>query len=117
MAITPLSRAMSSGTSSSSGRDAHLDLVAGCFSDEWQSVYARDDRPWCGPDPPAAVYLYSPDRRAERPASHLAQFTGVLQVDGYPGFERLPTTCACRKPKSGRIADAARQQGRATRCV
>src|SRR5262249_3070917 len=26
-------------------------------------------------------------------------------------------TCACRKPKSGRIADAARQPGRATRCV
>jgi transposase len=35
-------------------------------------VYARDDRPWNGPDPPAAVYLYSPDRKAERPASHLA---------------------------------------------
>jgi len=27
-------------------------------------VYARDDRPWNGPDPPAAIYLYSPDRRA-----------------------------------------------------
>jgi transposase len=54
-------------------------------------VYARDDRPWNGPDPPAAVYLYSPDRRAERPASHLAQFRGVVQVDGYPGFERLRT--------------------------
>ena len=53
-------------------------------------VYARDDRPWDGPDPPAAVYLYSPDRRAERPAAHLAKFKGVLQVDGYPGFERLP---------------------------
>jgi hypothetical protein len=52
-------------------------------------VYARDDRPWNGPDPPAAVYLYSPDRRAERPASHLAQFRGAVQVDGYPGFERL----------------------------
>jgi transposase len=52
-------------------------------------VYARDDRPWNGPDPPAAVYLYSPDRRAERPASHLAGFNGVLQVDGYPGFDRL----------------------------
>ena len=52
-------------------------------------VYARDDRPWSGPDPPAAVYLYSPDRRAERPASHLARFRGVVQVDGYPGFERL----------------------------
>ena len=52
-------------------------------------VYARDDRPWNGPDPPAAVYLYSPDRRAEHPAAHLARFRGVVQVDGYPGFERL----------------------------
>ena len=52
-------------------------------------VYARDARPWNGPDPPAAVYLYSPDRRSERPASHLSRFTGVVQVDGYPGFERL----------------------------
>jgi transposase len=52
-------------------------------------VYARDDRPWSGSDPPAAVYLYSPDRRAERPVSHLAKFKGVVQVDGYPGFERL----------------------------
>jgi transposase len=52
-------------------------------------VYARDDRPCQGPDPPAALYLYSPDRKAERPVSHLAKFRGVLQVDGYPGFERL----------------------------
>src|SRR5258706_15875334 len=29
-------------------------------------VYARDDRPWSGPEPPAAVYFYSPDRKAER---------------------------------------------------
>jgi transposase len=53
-------------------------------------VYARDDRPWNGPDPPAAVYFYSPDRRAERPATHLATFKGIVQVDGYPGFDRLP---------------------------
>jgi transposase len=52
-------------------------------------VYARDDRPWSGPDPPAAVYLYSPDRRAERPAEHLERFKGIVHVDGYPGFERL----------------------------
>jgi transposase len=52
-------------------------------------VYARDDRPWNGPDPPAAVYLYSPDRKAERPAAHLARFSGIVQVDGYPGFDRL----------------------------
>jgi transposase len=52
-------------------------------------VYVRDDRPWNGPDPPAALFLYSPDRRSERPASHLANFKGVVHVDGYPGFDRL----------------------------
>jgi len=52
-------------------------------------VYASDDRPWSGPDPPAAIYLYSPDRKAERPMSHLVKFKGVVQVDGYPGFEQL----------------------------
>jgi transposase len=52
-------------------------------------VYTCDDRPWGGPDPPAAVYFYSPDRKSERPASHLERFHGVLQVDGYAGFERL----------------------------
>src|SRR6202165_318119 len=52
-------------------------------------IYARDDRPWSGPEPPAAVYFYSPDRKAERPAAHLQDFRGVLQVDGYAGFERL----------------------------
>jgi hypothetical protein len=41
------------------------------------------------PDPPAAIYHYSPDRKAERPASHLTKFKGVVQVDGFPGFERL----------------------------
>jgi hypothetical protein len=30
-----------------------------------------------------------PDRKAERPATHLQDFRGVLQVDGYAGFERL----------------------------
>jgi transposase len=52
-------------------------------------VYARDDRPWGGSDPPAAVYFYSPDRKAEHPMAHLERFKGVLQVDGYPGFEQL----------------------------
>ena len=54
-------------------------------------VYARDDQPWSGPEPPAAVYFYSPDRRAERPVAHLDRFKGTLQVDGYAGFEQLTT--------------------------
>jgi len=52
-------------------------------------AYVRDDRPWGGPDPPAALYLFSPDRKSERPATHLEGFRGTLQVDGYAGFERL----------------------------
>ena len=51
--------------------------------------YAIDDRPWAGTTHPAAAYVYSEDRRGERPAGHLAGFRGVLQVDGYAGFKRL----------------------------
>jgi len=51
--------------------------------------YAVDDRPWRGPSHPAAAYVYSEDRKGERPAVHLARFAGVLQVDGYAGFKRL----------------------------
>lgn len=51
--------------------------------------YAVDNRPWCGPGHPAAAYLYSEDRKAEHPVSHLKGFRGLLQVDGYAGFGRL----------------------------
>ncbi|MGB6891499.1 MAG: IS66 family transposase, partial [Xanthobacteraceae bacterium] len=52
-------------------------------------AYARDDRSWRGTDPPAVVYVYAPDRKAERPISHLAGFKGILQVDGYAGYRVL----------------------------
>ena len=52
-------------------------------------AYARDDRPWGGADPPGVVYVYAPDRKAERPISHLAGFKGILQVDGYGGYRVL----------------------------
>ncbi len=52
-------------------------------------VYVRDDRPFCGPAPPAAAYFYSPDRGGEHPAAHLACFRGFLQADGYSGFAAL----------------------------
>ena len=51
--------------------------------------YAVDDRPWCGSIPPAVVYLYAEDRKGEHPAAHLAEFGGILQVDGYSGFKSL----------------------------
>jgi hypothetical protein len=52
-------------------------------------AYARDDRPWGGTDPPGVAYVYAPDRKAERPISHLAGFKGILQVDGYGGYRVL----------------------------
>ena len=52
-------------------------------------AYARGDRPWGGSDPPAVAYVYAPDRKAERPAAHLAGYVGVLQVDGYAGYRAL----------------------------
>ena len=51
--------------------------------------YAVDDRPWRGTGYPMAAYVYSDDRKNERPAGHLAGFRGVLQVDGYNGFKAL----------------------------
>lgn len=46
-------------------------------------VYTREQRSWSGPEPPAAIYFYASDRKAERPTSHLGNFKGVLHVDGY----------------------------------
>jgi transposase len=52
-------------------------------------AYARDDRPWLGPAPPAVAYVYSENRQGAHPRNHLAEFAGVLQVDGYTGFDRI----------------------------
>ncbi len=52
-------------------------------------AYAADDRPWGGADPPGVVYVYAPDRKAERPITHLDGFKGILQVDGYAGYRKL----------------------------
>ncbi len=46
-------------------------------------TYVRDDRPFAGPAPPAAVYYASSDRRGVHPQKHLAVFAGILQADCY----------------------------------
>jgi transposase len=52
-------------------------------------TYVRDDRPFGGQAPPAAVYYYSRDRRGEHPAAHLAAYAGILQADAYGGYNAL----------------------------
>jgi transposase len=51
--------------------------------------YVRDDRPAGSADPPAVWFAYSPDRKGEHPRRHLKDFIGILQADGYAGFDRL----------------------------
>ena len=52
-------------------------------------TYVRDDKPFAGSAPPAAVFFYSRDRTAEHPERHLAGYAGILQADAYAGFNRL----------------------------
>lgn len=66
-------------------------------------TYVRDDRPFAGPDPPAAAFFYSRDRGGEHPERHLAGYAGLMQADAYAGFNRL--YAADRKP--GPIVEAA----------
>jgi len=62
-------------------------------------TYVRDDRP-AGSEAAAAVWFaYSQDRKGEHPAGHLQNYSGILQADGYAGFNKLYDT--------GRIVEAA----------
>ena len=66
-----------------------LDPGRGCTKTGQLWAYATDDRPWGGRDPPGVVYVYAPDRKSERPMTHLEGFKGILQVDGYAGYRKL----------------------------
>jgi transposase len=66
-------------------------------------TYVRDDRPFGGPAPPAAIFFYSRDRGGEHPCRHLAGYAGILQADAYAGFNDLYHPA--RKP--GPILEAA----------
>jgi transposase len=52
-------------------------------------VYVRDDRPFAGKDPPAALFYVSRDRTREHPERHLVGYAGILQADAFDGYNRL----------------------------
>jgi len=64
-------------------------------------TYVRDGRPWADTTAPAVLFRYSPDRRGDHPEAHLKRFAGILQADGYAGFDRL------YEDKDERIREAA----------
>jgi transposase len=62
-------------------------------------TYVRDDRPAGDPTPPAVWFAYTTDRKGEHPKEHLSKFTGILQADGYAGYDQVYV--------GGRIQEAA----------
>ena len=52
-------------------------------------VYVRDDRNAGSTMSPAVWFAYSPNRQGLHPQSHLAGFSGVLQADAFPGYDKL----------------------------
>ena len=50
---------------------------------------ARDDQAWSGPAPPGVAFTYAPGRGGQHAERILQGFGGVLQVDGYAGYNRL----------------------------
>ena len=81
-------------------------------------AYVRDERPWAGEAPPAAWYQFSPDRKGVRPNTHLANYTGFMHADGYPGFNELYRTgkvseVACMAHIRRKFVDIHKAQGSA----
>ena len=72
------------------GDDTTVPVLARGKTDIARSwVYVRDDRPFGGPAPPAAVFYYSRDRSGDHPQAHLADYAGILQADAYGGYGKL----------------------------
>jgi transposase len=52
-------------------------------------TYVRDDQPFGGHGPPAALFDYSPSRHGEYPRKALAAWSGVMQADAFSGYNAL----------------------------
>lgn len=66
-----------------------LDPGRGTTKTGYLWALARDDRAWGGEAPPGVVYFYAPGRAGENAEAFLTSFDGILQVDGYTGYNRL----------------------------
>ena len=66
-----------------------LDPGAGKTKTGYLWALTRDDRGWNGGDPPAVVFTYAPGRSGSHAMDILTGFNGILQVDGYAGYDAL----------------------------
>ena len=81
------------------GDDTPVPVLAKGKTDKGRAwVYVRDDRPFGGPDPPAALFRYSRNRSGDHPVEHLESFAGILQADSFAGYNRLYATARLPGP-------------------
>ena len=66
-----------------------LDPGRGSTKTGYMWTIARDQRPWGGTDPPAAIFTYAPGRGNEHAIELLKDFSGVVQCDGYGAYKAL----------------------------
>ena len=72
------------------GDDTTVPLLAkGATKQARLWTYVRDDHPFAGGAPPAALFYFSPDREKTHPNTHLAGWHGILQADAYGGYNDL----------------------------
>jgi len=72
------------------GDDTTVPVLAKGKTDTGRAwVYVRDDVPFGGAGPPAALFHYSRDRAGRHPEQHLTGYAGILQADAYAGYNRL----------------------------
>jgi hypothetical protein len=68
-------------------------------------VYVREDRPFGGKDPPAALFYASRERTREHPERHLASYAGILQADAFDGYNRLYLADQARPDRRGAVLE------------
>ena len=93
VALTPLFKRIEAHVMSAErlhGDDTTIPVLAKGKTDTGRMwVYVRDDKPFGGPAPPAAMFYYSRDRVGEHPQAHLASYAGIFQADAYGGYNKL----------------------------
>ena len=102
------------------GDDTTVPLLArGATRQARPWTYVRDDRPFAGGAPPAALFYFSPDREKIHPNRHLAGWQGTLQADAYGGYNDLYRADRSPAPVlSGRqaLSDEQCRRTRPSRC-
>ena len=66
-----------------------LDPGRGKTKEGYFWALSRDDRAWNGSELPGVAFTYTPSRSRQHVVDVLQGFEGILQVEGYAGYNRV----------------------------